>query len=406
MRTLKDISLNRLIVDPEMSASSALLSMQKSGMAAAAVMAEAELIGIVTMEACILSDTHSPVREVMRGSSSKFQLEDPVRQAAKSFVRQQADFIPVYDGDTYYGLLSSLMLITELGRSWDPLTGLSWSDRLRDWGVECLESGQEITIVFFDLNNFGEYNKKFGHTIGDRVIWGFGVLLGRIIDPSKDVLVRYGGDEFAIGTIRDREQTISMLSALESREFHVDGIDAGVTFSYGISGGKRTHEPSRDHVAATLDNLINLASQDCISNKPHYKPRTASTPLQPVAVVSNPIQVSFAGSVEGCPDTVRVELTSGGTKVVAEQQAHTSRYLAIAEATARAINQLDPMIRVSVDDVAFRFDEGERRIVLAGSAERSGASPSQIRTEAKLNGDFDKSVARSVVKAVKTSNLI
>src|SRR5262249_10053302 len=146
------------------------------------------------------------VREIVQQIPIEMSASTPVRTAAKIFVDNALDIVPVVSGDGYVGLLSANQLLSELGRSWDPMTGLSWSDRLRDWGVEMLQTGQEITIAFVDLNEFGAYNKQHGHIVGDRVLRAIAVMLANLIKPETDVLVRYGGDEFVIGTIRPRQE--------------------------------------------------------------------------------------------------------------------------------------------------------------------------------------------------------
>lgn len=269
MRRLADLNLNRLTIPDGSDMGSALLAMQKAGVSAAAVLDGNRFCGFVTIESAILSDPDTPVRDFLRSASFHLQADEPVRQASKRFVQQQADFLAVFDGNRFVGILSALMLITELGRSYDPLTGLSWSDALRDWGVDRLEAGQEICIAFFDLDDFGVYNKRYGHVLGDSVLKEFATLLSGIVDQDKDVLVRYGGDEFALATMRPRSEVEALLGKLGGLTFTVPGMPAPVGFSYGLSGGKRTTEPSRDHVAATLDNLISLASKDCLARKPH-----------------------------------------------------------------------------------------------------------------------------------------
>jgi IMP dehydrogenase len=268
MRRLSDLNLNRLIVPDSIDMGSALITMQKAGASAAGVMRDEEFLGFITIESAILSEPDVSVHDFLRSASIHLQANEQVRTASKRFVQQQADFLAVFDGENYVGLVSALMLITELGRSYDPLTGLSWSDALRDWGVDRLEMGQEVCVVFFDLDDFGTYNKRYGHVVGDSVLKEFGHLLASLIDPQKDILVRYGGDEFAMASVRTAKEVRTALRNLDSRQFNMAAFPAPVKFSYGISGGKRTNEPSRDHVAATLDNLISLASKDCLASKP------------------------------------------------------------------------------------------------------------------------------------------
>lgn len=383
MRTLGDIQLNTLQVRSDDSIADALLAMQKAGVAAASVIDGSQLRGIVTIEAAILSDSASKVIDVMRGSSLKFQASLPVRSAAKLFVQQQADCITVYDGDRFLGLLSSLMLITELGRSWDPLTGLSWSDRLRDWGVESLDAGQEIGIIFFDLNGFGNYNKEFGHTVGDTVLKEFAELLGQIIDPATDVLVRYGGDEFAIGTTRTREQIDQLLGPIQSKIFSAKGIKSPVTFSFGISGGKRTHEPSRDHVAATLDNLINLASQACIAAKPYGHQKSSD----------------MAVSVAQDKKVVTVVVEEGEKVGTGSVEVSSSVMKAVAEATASAMSQIQDQGQVTIEDAYYVNEAGLPKVYVVADRQMHNVR-TELRASADLNGSMEESVAQATLRAI------
>ncbi|MBX3113592.1 MAG: diguanylate cyclase [Fimbriimonadaceae bacterium] len=366
MRAIADIKLNRLTVPPDTDLGTALLLMQKEHAGAAAVIRDGEFIGFVTIESAVLSEPDVLVTEVMRGTSTALQLTEPVRQAAKYFVGQQADYLAVFFEDQYAGLLSALMLIDELGRSYDPLTGLSWSDRLRDWGVEQLEAGQEICVIFFDLNDFGVYNKRYGHVVGDRVLKGFGKLLNGLIDPKKDVLVRYGGDEFAIGTTRSREEGIALLEPIASKKFKVEDVRVPVGFSYGISGGKRSLENRREHGAATLDNLIALASQECLANKPGAITR---------AVISEPEQ-------EPAP-----------------VQKHIPDFQKIAEHAAQKASESDSGIEIEVLETYFVHEDEKPRVVVTGFANQDG-SRKPFRSSKPIGKDISKSIAEAVYESV------
>ena len=61
----------------------------------------------------------------------------------------------------------------------------------------CRKDGQPIALMMIDIDNFKRFNDTFGHTAGDRAL----TLVSRTLVRqfrSRDVLVRYGGDEFAI----------------------------------------------------------------------------------------------------------------------------------------------------------------------------------------------------------------
>jgi diguanylate cyclase (GGDEF)-like protein len=85
----------------------------------------------------------------------------------------------------------------------DPLTGL-YNRRHLDASVDRflaarrrLKPGQRspASVILFDLDRFGAFNKSHGHRVGDIVLRGFGELLQERFRAS-DLVARYGGEEF------------------------------------------------------------------------------------------------------------------------------------------------------------------------------------------------------------------
>lgn len=58
-------------------------------------------------------------------------------------------------------------------------------------------SGQSLSIVMFDIDQFKTVNDRLGHVRGDELLRMVGALLPRILRVS-DVRCRYGGDEFLV----------------------------------------------------------------------------------------------------------------------------------------------------------------------------------------------------------------
>ena len=85
----------------------------------------------------------------------------------------------------------------------DPLTGIH-NRRYLDEAFRTLTAGRArlpeaerppLSIILFDLDHFGDFNKLHGHLAGDEVLRVFGrLLLGRF--READLLGRYGGEEF------------------------------------------------------------------------------------------------------------------------------------------------------------------------------------------------------------------
>jgi diguanylate cyclase (GGDEF)-like protein len=83
----------------------------------------------------------------------------------------------------------------------DPVT---WAHS-RGYFLETLEGevvrarrfGRGLSIIFLDIDDFGEFNANYGHTMGDRLLRAVAMTLAASIS-LPEVVARYGGDEFAV----------------------------------------------------------------------------------------------------------------------------------------------------------------------------------------------------------------
>jgi diguanylate cyclase (GGDEF)-like protein len=60
-----------------------------------------------------------------------------------------------------------------------------------------LEDRRPLSAILFDLDHFGDFNKRHGHKIGDAVLRTFGAMLTARFRAS-DIVARYGGEEFLV----------------------------------------------------------------------------------------------------------------------------------------------------------------------------------------------------------------
>jgi diguanylate cyclase (GGDEF)-like protein len=125
----------------------------------------------------------------------------------------------------------------------DELTGL-FNRRLM---LECLAaaiseaqaSGGNLGVVFVDLDGFKEVNDVFGHGVGDSLLVAVGA---RIAARSRrrDVVCRYGGDEFVVvlpglpepGTAA---QIAGALRTHLAAPYVLAGVEISVTASIGLA---------------------------------------------------------------------------------------------------------------------------------------------------------------------------
>lgn len=203
----------------------------------------------------------TPVSEVLCIVRLRLDIQTSMNEATQEFIDRDADVAAVFSRDDFVGLLTSSMLLAEVKRYRDDVTGLLRSNELRDWSIARLREGREISLLYLDLDDFGQYNKQFGHVVGDRVLQGIAARLSAEVDPDIDFLVRQGGDEFAIASLRNREGALRLQVEIEAlAPITLPDLQSPVCFSVGLSGGRRTHVRNDDHLAAMFADLLTEAS--------------------------------------------------------------------------------------------------------------------------------------------------
>lgn len=84
----------------------------------------------------------------------------------------------------------------------DPVTGVLNRRALdhglqREW-VRSLDQHQPLALIMIDVDHFKRYNDEHGHLEGDRMLRRIAGLLRERHDPKRELLARFGGEEFAL----------------------------------------------------------------------------------------------------------------------------------------------------------------------------------------------------------------
>lgn len=223
------------------------------------VMDEGNLVGVITYKELLKTHPNRIIADAMRGEPVTVPAEMPLWQAKELFEETGLDVFLVEEEGRLSGILSRNLIEIQLGSHIDLLTGLYKSDYIYYHGVRLLENKQEISIVFFDINNFGVIDKTYGHTVGDIILIEVSKLL-RENTPSGAFLCRFGGDEFAVLLPAHLDEGAALayrLADIIGRHSFVRGIE--ISISAGAIGGRR-HEERSDDPWNTMEQLINIAS--------------------------------------------------------------------------------------------------------------------------------------------------
>ncbi|WP_374602688.1 diguanylate cyclase [Arenimonas sp.] len=120
----------------------------------------------------------------------------------------------------------------------DALTGVANRRALenglrREW-YRCLDQRRPLSVLMIDVDHFKAYNDAHGHLEGDVQLRGIAQRLSQQHDPQRELLSRYGGEEFALllPGVHVEEAT----RRAESIRSAIASSDAGMTVSIGVAG--------------------------------------------------------------------------------------------------------------------------------------------------------------------------
>src|SRR3990172_6096224 len=196
------------------SVAAAMRAMLEHRVGALSVIEGYRIRGIIPPRDLLGQALYRLVGDIMTTGLATIGPDEPITTAYQIMEARDVNQLPVVEHGRLIGLVTRLDILHELGKLTDPLTGLPWPGTLRQRAAELLQQGQEIVILFIDLERFRLVNKRFGHVVGDRLITAVAAHLLHATDTAQDLLCRYGGDEFAIVTTRGAEQAEALAETI------------------------------------------------------------------------------------------------------------------------------------------------------------------------------------------------
>ncbi|MDD2811757.1 diguanylate cyclase, partial [Rhodoferax sp.] len=151
----------------------------------------------------------------------------------------------------------------------DALTGLPnrvlLADRLRLGMSQVARRGQQLGVVFLDLDGFKLINDTYGHEMGDQLLVALAARMRQALRDG-DTLARIGGDEFVVVLmdVAGLDESVPMLQRLlhaTGTTLNVAGFDVTVSASVGVTFYPQAQEVDADQLMRQADQAMYQAKQ-------------------------------------------------------------------------------------------------------------------------------------------------
>jgi diguanylate cyclase (GGDEF)-like protein len=137
------------------------------------------------------------------GDSTCGVLELVERRGTGSYTETELELVQIFAGyiSTSLQNLLDATRYRELAKR-DDLTGLFndryFNERLSEEVERVDATGEDLCLIFLDLDHFKTVNDRHGHLVGSQTLREVGILLGRVAVEAGATAARYGGDEFVV----------------------------------------------------------------------------------------------------------------------------------------------------------------------------------------------------------------
>ena len=149
----------------------------------------------------------------------------------------------------------------------DALTGVynrHWMNKAFPRTIQrCMRNKKPFGVMVLDIDHFKKINDAHGHLVGDMALKSIARCVQDNLRP-QDLLVRYGGEEFAVllaeANLADATMVAERLrSKVEGFEIRAREIEIRATLSIGITMTQDTDD--LDHLIHEADQALYLAKQ-------------------------------------------------------------------------------------------------------------------------------------------------
>lgn len=225
------------------------------------------LLGIISIENLLQSHPNRIAVDVVSYNFELIPENTSIWEAYEKLEKNKNKYLIVLDHlNNIIGIADYKGLLPYISKYIDPLTGLYKSDYLYFEGIRNLNLQKELSILFLDINEFGQINKKYGHINGNVILNEISYILKK--NTPQYNWCRFGGDEFALVAPLKLEEGIALAKKIvDAVNDHQFTLNIPIKVSIGITGVRLNNScPLHNHVKI-INNLINQASLESTKAK-------------------------------------------------------------------------------------------------------------------------------------------
>jgi diguanylate cyclase (GGDEF)-like protein len=123
-----------------------------------------------------------------------------------------------------------------------------------------------LSVIMLDIDHFKDYNDKYGHAAGDKVLLGISHILNDIVKKYTQLITRYGGEEFLIILPNiEHQKALGLAEKIRQdilrRKFVLRREETSVTVSAGVCSYSGQMK-DRDDLLKRADFLLYKAKKE------------------------------------------------------------------------------------------------------------------------------------------------
>lgn len=241
------------------------------------------LIPIIPLVCCLIGDGRAGwiaalwlillITSMTLFSSTMLDLLEEGHSIQKTYARAfwlcVACFCSAYFGKEFDRLTGKLTSQLEKQALIDPLTQVANRRSILDFlGNEITKQRKTngyVAVLMIDIDHFKALNDRFGHMFGDECLKQIADTIKQSIRKDKDLLGRYGGEEFLVvlgDATAQQTQLISekILSAIANKKMNKNE-DVQVTATIGYCARSVEDVNSADNIIKSADEALYLGKQ-------------------------------------------------------------------------------------------------------------------------------------------------